>query len=263
MQEIFQNLVLKNLIWSAVFIIAAFVIWFVIKRFRDSLLKKVTGEMKEDVQRRAAITTTSSVMKYVLILLTILTVLSVNGVNVSSIIASLGIAGAVAGLAWQDMFKDLIQGLRIVSDNFFSVGDYVVYKGNNYRVVELSMRTTRFESMVNKDIVVECNRNITEITRISGLQYINVPVPYETDSGMADEVLTEAAETIRKLPGVKGCKYIGLKSFEDSYINYLIELKTEPYNIISMRRQAMRKIREAFVSRGIEVPYQQIDIHQK
>ena len=58
-----------------------------------------------------------------------LILLNLYGVNTTSLIAGLGIAGAVLGLALQDALKDIFNGLSIIFDNYFVVGDLVDYNG--------------------------------------------------------------------------------------------------------------------------------------
>ena len=68
-----------------------------------------------------------NVLRYLLLLVTILLILQINGINVTSLVAGLGIVSAVVGLALQDILKDVIMGLHILSGRFFSVGDAVRY----------------------------------------------------------------------------------------------------------------------------------------
>ena len=68
---------------------------------------------------RTALTVSYDVLKVLVILCVVLTILQINGVNVTSMIAGLGIASAIIGLAFQDLLKDVITGVHIVTDNFF------------------------------------------------------------------------------------------------------------------------------------------------
>lgn len=261
--ELLQNIPWANLIWSIVFIAIACGVWTIVKKFRDSLVAKIDASPGDNVRKKAALASIFNGIKLLIAGLCILAVLQINGINVSSILAGLGIAGAIAGLAWQDIFKDFIQGLRIMSDGFFGTGDFIRYNGSEYQVIEFSMRTTRLRSLANNDTVTLCNRNISEVTQISGTQNIVIGLSYDADMEKADEVLSAAAEEIAALADIYECRYLGFKEFQDSATDYLITVSAPPAMIYSSRRAALRIIRKKLDEAGLEIPYNQLDIHQK
>ena len=53
--------------------------------------------------------------KYITVILVTLAILSTYGINVKSILAGLGITTAIIGLAFQDLAKDLIAGIAIIT----------------------------------------------------------------------------------------------------------------------------------------------------
>lgn len=67
------------------------------------------------------------VIKYAILLGAALTVLQIYHINVTSLVAGLGLASAIVGLALQDVLKDSIMGVHLLSDYFFEVGDVVRY----------------------------------------------------------------------------------------------------------------------------------------
>ena len=79
------------------------------------------------------------IIRYIFIIVTVLIVLQINGVNVSSVLAGVGILGAIFGLAIQDWLKDIIRGSSILSDNYFSVGDVVKYKDVEGKVLLIGL----------------------------------------------------------------------------------------------------------------------------
>lgn len=253
-----------DLIWSVVFIIGGVVLWKLLKKMRDTMLEKLgSDDSKESIRRRATINRISNFIKFGIIILDALVVLQLNGVNVSAILASLGIAGAIAGLAWQDMFKDLIQGFRIVSDSMFSVGDYVIYGGEEYRIIDFSMRTTRMQSLKNNDVRIICNREITSITKMSGQFFIYLRLSYDDDTEKIEQLLKDCAEEIAKLKLVKKCEYLGLREFLESGIEYQLAYWATPKNKYSGYRAAMKILRSRLGEAGIEIPVDQLDIHER
>ena len=68
-------------------------------------------------------------------IITVLTVLEIFGINVTSMLAGVGIAGIIIGVALQDSLKDIIRGFVIISDNYYEMGDVIKF-GENVGVVE-------------------------------------------------------------------------------------------------------------------------------
>ena len=263
MSEFWQNISWGHLFWSAVFIALAFVLWLGLKKFRTVVLERTDSALGESVRRTAAVKTAFNAIRLAIVVLCALAVLQINGINVTSMLAGLGIAGAIAGLAWQDMFKDFIQGVRILSDGFFSTGDYIFYNGEGYQVIEFSMRTTRLRDMLTGDVISVCNRNITEVKKISGTQLLRIGLSYDAPIEEADAAFAAAAEEIAAADPAQGCEYLGFEEFGDSATGYALSLTAEPARFYTARREAMRIVRRHLADAGLEIPYNQLDIHQK
>lgn len=260
-EQFSDRLSLQGFIWSIVFIVLGIAAWLFIRRIRDGLSTKITGNSPADIQKRSAVLNVSRVIKVVLIAVTALVVLQINGVNVSSLIASFGIAGAVAGLAWQDVIKDIIQGVRLTTDGFFSVGDCIRYNGEDYQVTDFTIRTTHLKKIYNGDITIVCNRNLAEITKLSGREYINIGFAYEDDSEKIDALLQKCVKSMSELPGVSNAEYLGLQCFNSSSIGYMIAFTGNPTERGKNVRAALRIIRDEMKHEGIELPFDQIVLH--
>jgi small-conductance mechanosensitive channel len=74
-----------------------------------------------------------------LLLLQILTAL---GIKVTPLLASAGVVGVGIGLGAQSLFKDIINGIFILVENQFNVGDTVKLASLTGTVVNLTLRAT-------------------------------------------------------------------------------------------------------------------------
>ena len=206
---------------------------------------------------------TRSLIRYIFIIVTILIVLQINGIDVSSVLAGVGILGVVFGLAIQDWIKDVIRGTTILSDNYFSVGDIVKYKDIEARVLVIGLKTTKIQELKTGYIKSIANRNIEEIDIVSNLVYINIPMPYEVKVINAEKTINKIVELIKQNDNVTGCRYIGVNELGDSGINYCIEIACDQNYKLQVRRDALRTILVQMDKSGINVPYTQIDVHNK
>ena len=202
-----------------------------------------------------------SVLRFFIALVAILIILSLFGVNISGAIAGLGIAGAAGALAVQDLLKDVIMGVTLVSDKYFMLGDIVEYNGFLGKILEVSMRTTKIESLRDKSVMSVRNSNITEIKKLVHHLNISVPLPYEIPVKRAYEVLGMITEKCRELEPVEDAIAKGPNNFEDSYIDYLIVIVCDPANQLNTKRAVHTVIMQVLESENISIPFPQRDVH--
>lgn len=255
-----ENLI--NLVVSGVVVIIGLLIWRAIKA---ALLKYIhqkqdKGEL-DTRERRNAQALLFNAIKTILIVIIALSVMQINGINISSLVAGLGIFSAVIGLALQDLLKDVIMGVHILSDDFFKVGDVVQYKGEEGVVISFNLRTTKLRSIADNDLITICNRNISEITQSSDRLFVPIPFPYEEPVGTVREAVSEIAARVRKLDGVTECTELGLTDFQDSDLVYKLAIVCAPTVKLTVKRFTQQAIYEVFLEHSIDVPYPQIDVH--
>lgn len=204
-----------------------------------------------------------SITKYIFILLTFLIILQILEINITSIIAGVGLFGAIFGLAMQDFLKDIIRGSSILSDDYFKVGDIVKYKDIEGKVVILGLKTTKIEDLRSSNIISIANRNIDEIEVVSKYIYVTIPMPYEVKVKTAEKVIDTIVSNIKNLENVNKCIYKGTNELADSSINYLLQIECNPKNKLQVRRDSIREILLVLEDNNISVPYNQIDVHEK
>ena len=196
-----------------------------------------------------------------LALLALILVLQVHGVNVSSLIAGLGIIGAIVGLALQDMLKDVIMGTNILTGEYFAVGDVIKYGDLIGEVVQFSLRSTKIRELATTNIVTVSNRNIFEATRVSNELFITVPTSYADDPNTIEPFLQQLAREISALPDVESCDFLGLSNLGEYSVDYLWGLRAKPAVQSAVRRRVLGHIRHRFAENGFTIPYPQMDVH--
>ncbi|MBR0351557.1 MAG: mechanosensitive ion channel family protein [Clostridia bacterium] len=261
MEETIKKIFSNNIVQSCLIILISIFIYEALNRLIFKKAKLKNSKMSN--RNKTYIKLLSSIVKYVLIILTFIIILKINGVNVDSLLAGAGIVGIIVGFAVQDALKDIIRGMTIVSDNYFSVGDVVKYKDIVGRVISTTINTTKIEDLKTFNIVSIANRNIEEIEVVSNSIDIMVPLSYELPIEKAEAVVNEMVEIIRKIEEVTECNYRGVANLKESNIDYMINIRTQPalYRIIT--RKANGIVLSVLEKNHIEVPYNQLDIHQK
>lgn len=254
------ELIMSSNFWiSIAIIIGTFGLWFLLKQYIERYMRK------EKISGRKATSThvIISVTKYISLLFAAVTVLQINGVNVSSIITGFGVAGIIVGFALQDILKDLIMGVNVVWDNFFSVGDVVRYKNIEGKVVFFNLKVTKIYDVATGNIFTVCNRNISEIEKISDWLDVVIPTSYEEDVTKMRAIFKKISEEIERIDEVKGCEFLGTDAFAESSINYRLRVYCHPERKRPLYRVALGIVQDVFAQEKISIPYPQLDVHTK
>lgn len=262
-KNVFMQIIQNKIVDSVIIVIISFLLYRLIKRLvskaehnsriNDSMSNKSKTYFKMII----------SVIRYIFAIITVLIVLQINNVDVSSMLAGVGIAGAIFGLAIQDALKDIIRGSSILSDHYFSVGDIIKYDDIEGKVLVVGLKTTKVQDLKTNNIISIANRNIEKVEIVSNLVYINIPIPYEVSVEKAEKAIDDIITSVKKNKNVDDCKYKGVNTLADSSINYLIEVHCTPDYKLQVKRDALRTILLELANNDIQVPYQQIDIHNK
>lgn len=244
----------QSLITIILFVIVILIINSVVKRILKSFVEK------DSLSMRATVKNIGRVMKFLVALVTVAILFQVNGVNVSSLFASLGIAGAVVALATQDLMKDLISGFYIVNEKSFSVGDVIRYNGEDGLVLEFTLRSTKIKSLISDNKIVISNRNLTDVEVSSSTNFLDIPLPYETERNKATRIFNEIVNEINNFPEVEDASLLGVQSFEKSSIMYRVMFFCDPTVRGIIKRKARSVALDQLAKHGVSIPYEKLDI---
>lgn len=262
-EQFIENVLKNNIVETVITIAISILLYNIIKRVMNKNQKSKVLKEKIGKKQRTYIRVLNSVIKYAFLIVTILIVLQINGVNVNSMLAGVGILGIVIGIALQDALKDIIMGINIIVDDYFSVGDYIKYKGQEGKVVGFGLKTTKILLTYNNNILSVSNRNISEIEKVSNFIFISIPVPYEVSIGKFETIVPQIVDAVLHLENVKNCKYLGLGELGESSMNYKLSVEFNPDYKLSVGKAALRAVKIVLDENKIEVPYPQLDIHNK
>jgi len=244
---------------SAVIIILCFIIYKALIYLAVKSGKNVFTSKKSKSYMKMS----KNILRYVFIVVAILLVLQANGINVSSMLRGIGIVGIIIGFAVQDVLKDMIKGFDIISDDYFHVGDVVLYKNICGKVISIGLKNTKIQDLKTMNIVSVTNRNIEQVEIVSKQLDIIVPMPYEVSVETAEKAAGDILARISRLEAVEKCEYRGVDELAASSINYRLRLFSNPENHLQLKRDALRCVLLGLEENNISVPYNQIDVHTK
>lgn len=200
-----------------------------------------------------------------LILIGSLMALSAMGVNMAPMVAAIGAAGLVLGLALQGTLGNLASGLMIMVFQPFDVDDIVDTAGAYGRVMGMTLMTTTIRSSDNRtihvpnsmvwgDVITNVTANHTRrIDMVFG-------IGYGCDFARAREVLLEILNSHDKVlddpePNVR------VHELADSSVNLITRpwVKTDDY--WDVHWDVTENVKRRFDEEGIQIPFPQRDVH--
>ena len=187
------------------------------------------------------------------------------GFNSASIIAVLGSAGLALGLALQGSLANFAGGVLILLMKPFKVDDYIITESGEGTVTAIGLVYTTLRTVDNKVIVVPngnlSNAPLTNVTAQDKRRVdILVGISYQSDLKMAKEIVED---TFKRHPLVLLDEDITVfvDSLADSSVNIGGRGWTATSDYWTVKWSVMESVKLAFDEAGIEIPYNQLDVH--
>jgi len=147
------------------------------------------------------------ILNFVIFILLIIFILSIWGIKVTALVASLGIAGIVVGLALQTTLANIFGGIFLIADGSFKIGDFVQLEtGEAGEIIDVGLRSTRIKSFdEGNEIVVPnsilMNSKIINYGRpeIHLKKRIKIGVAYGSDVKKVKKVLLDCASEVEEI----------------------------------------------------------------
>lgn len=255
-----MDVILSKKVLGVVLIILGFsLIYFIFKK----IIKKVLSSA--DNRKKTLISLITNVIKYFFFIVAILMILNIYGVDTTALITSLGVVGLVAGLALQDILKDFLAGIAIITENQYQIGDIVTINGFKGEILSLGMKTTKLKDY-NGDVKFISNGTITEVINhsiSSSRAIINLSINYSEDINKVEKVLNNLFEKLNKeIKELKSdIQILGIEDLGESSVVIKIIADTKPMKHYDVERILRKKIKEELDKNNIEIPYNQLVVH--
>ncbi len=186
------------------------------------------------------------------------------GLDLGPLLAGAGIVGLAIGFGAQSLVADFIAGVFVIIEDQYGVGDWVDVGSASGTVERVSLRTTVLRD-AHGTVWVVPNGEIRRVGNSSQLwarTVLDLEVAYDTDIDKAATIIKDVADqlweeqlevaTILEEPVVSGVQSFGADS-----IAIRLSVKTEPGEQWSTGRILRARIKKAFDTYGIEIPFPQ------
>lgn len=231
---------------------------------KPAVIQKAKEQPEEEIKKRVA--TLSGVLvgasEVVILFLASFMLLSELGLNIAPLLAGVGVAGLAIGFGAQSFIKDIMNGLFIVMENHFRIGDIVKIADITGQVEDMSLRRTVLRDqdgivhfVPNGEIRVASN-----YTREYSRANLNISVAYGEDLdhviAVVNKVGKELAEDTRWSSRIiKPPQFLRVENLGDSGIDIKIVGETRPMEQWNVTGELRKRLKKAFDLEGIEIPW--------
>lgn len=193
-----------------------------------------------------------------------LMILSEMGLNVAPFLAGAGVIGVAIGFGAQSMVKDFLTGFTIVLEDIIRVGDVVSLGGCTGIVEKISLRKVQLRDFAGIVYTIPFSQitTIQNMTKNFSYYPLEIGVAYKEDIDKVMQTMRRVdtemqCEETYKTMMLEPIEIVGVERFEDNAVIVKARMKTMPIKQWDVGREYNRRLKIAFDTEGIEMPYPQ------
>ena len=198
----------------------------------------------------------------------LLSALSAIGISTSGIIAAFSAAAVAVSLALKDSLGNVAGGILLLLSPRFVTGDYIAAGGKEGTVLGVDLLHTKIRTLDGKLVNIPNGVLINEyIVNYSAEEKRRVdlrfPISYHADVNKAKSVALEVMENNAMILSEPDKPFARIESYGDSAVNLLVRAWCKTSDYWSVHFDLNEQIREKLEENGIEIPFNQLDVHIK
>jgi small conductance mechanosensitive channel len=188
--------------------------------------------------------------------------LSQFGVEVGPLIAGAGIIGLAIGFGAQTLVKDFITGIFLILEDTVSIGDIITIGEFGGVVEDMSLRTIKLRDFDGTLHIFPYSEAmvIHNKTKSFSMAVFNLSISYTSNIVRALELMHEVGDELRSDPNFSNfildkIEVVGVDSLADSAVMLKARIKTLPAKQWAVQREYLQRIKLAFDSNGVDIPF--------
>jgi small conductance mechanosensitive channel len=245
---------LKHLIAILIF---AWIAFWLVKVITDRMRRAAEKHPNIGLARTSQIRTLASVLRAtgfgIVGFFTVISVLrNIFSLNLAPLLASAGVAGVAIGLAAQTIVKDVINGMLVLVEDQYNVGDWVTIAGVTGTVESMSLRKTAVRGGDGTLYLVPNSQitNVANQSRDFSTTTLNISVDFSADPDKVIALLKKVVDEVRQDPAYKDIflgdpQVLGVDQIKGSEVIYPITVKTLARKQYDALREMQKHIRIA------------------
>ncbi len=256
-------------------LVVGVVLYLIVQHLIPRLVQRTIAlrmEKKHEVEIQKRSRTLIKVLRttcaFIIGVIVLFTILAEVGVNIGPALASLGVLGIAVGFGAQNLVKDFINGLFILMENQYGIGDVVKVAGICGLVEELNLRRTILRDLdgvvhhiPNGEIQIASNYT-KEFSRVN----LNISVSYNEDLDRVINVINGVCNRMAESEAwksklIKKPQVLRVDALGDSGIEIKIMGDTVPRAQWDIMGELRRRIKTEFDRQGIEIPWPHVKVY--
>ena len=250
-------------------LLAAIVIYFVGRFIISKLTTLVRTIMQKKQIEPSLYSFVDSFLTICLHFVLVIAIVGVLGIETSSFVALFASAGVAIGMALSGTLQNFAGGVMILLFRPFRVGDFIEAQGYSGVVKQIQIFNTILTTVDNQTVIIPNGGLSTgSLKNYSTQPYrrvdIDVEVAYGSKPEVVRKVLLDICSKDSRIMTQDAMKpYIPMTSMGSSAISFQVRVWTESANYWSVKFETTEKIYNRLAEEGIEIPFQQIDVHMR
>jgi small-conductance mechanosensitive channel len=245
-----------------VILLIAFVLMRIVSFFVNRVRRIADHHSSSNPGRAAELRTLASIGRAtafgIIGFMVLLDILPVLGIPVTSLLASAGLVGVGIGLGAQSLFKDIINGIFILIENQFNVGDTVKIASLTGTVEDLTLRLTTLRDGDGTLYLIPNSQiaTVSNLSRDFAVATLSLTVDASADPDTVLRILRETALTVRNEPAFKNVAVAdpdvpGVDGISGRVVTYPVTIRVRVNQKDAILRELRRRILQAFEENSI------------
>ncbi len=248
-------------------IVIALVLFFIVTRILKYVLKLLEKSLNRHKVEETAKQFILTLVRISVLTLTVVTiVVQLNIVEASSIAALIASAGVAISLAMQGALSNFAGGILLMLNKPFRAGDYIIVKGADVEgtVEKIEIYYTTIRTLAGERILIP-NSTLTGQSVVNQAQngtkvlILRVGISYEEDIAKAKAVLQSLLEAEPRIQ--ESLRRVVVDELGESQVTMMCIARVKAVDYNNVRFDLNERIRGTFREKGIEIPYNQLDVH--
>jgi moderate conductance mechanosensitive channel len=234
------------------------------RRASDDALQAPDPERaRRDAQRSATVASTlGGAATVAIFVIASLVALAELGLNIGPLLAGAGIVGIALGFGAQNLVRDVLAGVFVITEDQYGVGDIIDVGRTSGTVEGITLRITKVRD-INGTLWFVPNGVVSEVGNLTQLwsrAIIDFDIDYRADHERAGEIIKATADQLWRDGSVRILdepELWGVERLGDSSVVIRLAVKTAPAEQWKVARLLRSEVKKALDAEGIDIPFPQ------
>ena len=259
---------LPNLVHLAWILLLAFALARLLRTLETRVVARATAEGRATSLRRQQVQTLAALLRStgtaLIVAFAVLTALPELGVSVAPLTVAAGLGSVAVGFGAQNLVRDWINGVLIVLEDQFVVGETVQIGDTIGRVEELTLRGTVVRDAQGARVHIPNGeiRKLANLSRDYSQIFLDVQIPPAEAGERAVAALDRVAAEMRGDAAwspalVDGPRVLGIEVLAPAGATVRVQVRTVPLRQHEVARELRRRIVARFAQEGVDFSSEQ------